>query len=56
MFVGLMLDTWVARPLLVPALVSLFGGRGDPERPGDPPAVPTQFSGYPAATANAEEE
>jgi putative drug exporter of the RND superfamily len=26
MFVGLMLDTWVARPLLVPALVSLFGG------------------------------
>jgi RND superfamily putative drug exporter len=25
MFVGLMLDTWVARPLLVPALVSLFG-------------------------------
>jgi RND superfamily putative drug exporter len=33
MFVGLMLDTWVARPLLVPALVSLFGGRGEePER------------------------
>ncbi|HEY2056026.1 MAG TPA: MMPL family transporter [Solirubrobacterales bacterium] len=31
MFVGLMLDTWLARPLLVPALVSLFGGgrRGD---------------------------
>jgi putative drug exporter of the RND superfamily len=28
MFVGLMLDTWVARPLLVPALVSLFGGSG----------------------------
>jgi len=27
MFVGLMLDTWVARPLLVPALVSLFGRR-----------------------------
>jgi RND superfamily putative drug exporter len=26
MFVGLMLDTWVARPLLVPACVSLFGG------------------------------
>jgi putative drug exporter of the RND superfamily len=26
MFVGLMLDTWVARPLLVPALISLFGG------------------------------
>lgn len=35
MFVGLMLDTWVARPLLVPALVSLFGGSDhdrDPER------------------------
>jgi RND superfamily putative drug exporter len=30
MFVGLMLDTWVARPLLVPALVTLFGGRGEP--------------------------
>jgi RND superfamily putative drug exporter len=30
MFVGLMLDTWVARPLLVPALVSLFE-RGDAE-------------------------
>jgi RND superfamily putative drug exporter len=30
MFVGLMLDTWVARPLLVPALVSIFGG-GDHE-------------------------
>jgi RND superfamily putative drug exporter len=28
MFVGLMLDTWVARPLLIPALVSLFGGAG----------------------------
>ncbi|HEX4306591.1 MAG TPA: MMPL family transporter [Solirubrobacterales bacterium] len=27
MFVGLMLDTWLARPLLVPALVSLFGAR-----------------------------
>jgi uncharacterized membrane protein YdfJ with MMPL/SSD domain len=26
MFVGLMLDTWLARPLLVPALVSVFGG------------------------------
>ncbi|MBS1887507.1 MAG: MMPL family transporter [Actinobacteria bacterium] len=25
LFVGLMLDTWVARPLLVPALVGLFG-------------------------------
>jgi RND superfamily putative drug exporter len=31
MFVGLMLDTWLARPLLVPALVSLFGGaRSEP--------------------------
>ncbi len=28
MFVGLMLDTWVARPLLIPALVSLFGAEG----------------------------
>jgi RND superfamily putative drug exporter len=27
MFVGLMLDTWLARPLLVPALVTIFGGR-----------------------------
>jgi RND superfamily putative drug exporter len=26
LFAGLMLDTWVARPLLVPALVSLFEG------------------------------
>jgi RND superfamily putative drug exporter len=57
MFVGLMLDTWLARPLLVPALVSLFGGASDRERPsGDPPAVPTHFAGYPAATAHAEEE
>jgi RND superfamily putative drug exporter len=32
MFVGLMLDTWVARPLLVPAFVSLFGG-GPAARP-----------------------
>jgi RND superfamily putative drug exporter len=30
MFVGLMLDTWLARPLLVPALVSLFGGAASP--------------------------
>ncbi|HEY2477237.1 MAG TPA: MMPL family transporter [Solirubrobacterales bacterium] len=34
MFVGLMLDTWLARPLLVPALVSLFG-RGAEEAPRD---------------------
>jgi len=26
MFVGLMLDTWLVRPLLIPALISLFGG------------------------------
>jgi RND superfamily putative drug exporter len=47
MFVGLMLDTWLARPLLVPALVSLFGGgperesaaRPEPER--DPTPTPT---------------
>jgi RND superfamily putative drug exporter len=25
MFVGLMLDTWLVRPLLIPALISLFG-------------------------------
>ena len=31
MFSGLMLDTWLTRPLLVPALVSLFGG-GAPNR------------------------
>jgi RND superfamily putative drug exporter len=33
MFVGLMLDTWVVRPLLIPALISLFGGaaRTDPD-------------------------
>jgi RND superfamily putative drug exporter len=40
MFVGLMLDTWVARPLLVPALVSLFeGGReSTPEIAAEEPA------------------
>jgi RND superfamily putative drug exporter len=36
MFVGLMLDTWVARPLLVPALVSLFG-RSVPDEPRNEP-------------------
>ncbi len=39
MFVGLLLDTWVARPLLVPALVSLFGRPDDSapeERRADP--------------------
>ena len=44
MFVGLMLDTWVARPLLVPALVSLFGGGKDEQEtpePLDAPADPT---------------
>lgn len=37
MFVGLMLDTWVARSLLVPALVSLVGGRdgGGARRDGE---------------------
>jgi putative drug exporter of the RND superfamily len=42
MFVGLMLDTWLARPLLVPALVSLFGSGPEPT-PTDrevPDAVP----------------
>ena len=38
MFVGLMLDTWLARPLLVPAFVSLFGGGGESDRPEDPDA------------------
>jgi RND superfamily putative drug exporter len=33
MFVGLMLDTWLARPLLVPALVSLFGSGPEPSEP-----------------------
>jgi putative drug exporter of the RND superfamily len=36
MFVGLMLDTWVARPLLVPALVSIFGGGGRGDGGGTP--------------------
>lgn len=45
MFVGLMLDTWLARPLLVPALVSLFGSgpepsTGDREVPEAAPAPP----------------
>jgi RND superfamily putative drug exporter len=39
MFVGLMLDTWLARPLLVPALVSLFGG-----------SAPAKASSYPAGS------
>jgi RND superfamily putative drug exporter len=45
MFVGLMLDTWLARPLLVPALVSLFGSGPEPspkdrEVPESAPAPP----------------
>jgi RND superfamily putative drug exporter len=45
MFVGLMLDTWLARPLLVPALVSLFGSGPEPavtdrESPEAAPARP----------------
>lgn len=36
MFVGLMLDTWLARPLLVPALVSLFGSGPEPEVAREP--------------------
>jgi uncharacterized membrane protein YdfJ with MMPL/SSD domain len=45
MFVGLMLDTWLARPLLVPALVSLFGSGPEPtpqdrEVPEAAPAPP----------------
>lgn len=37
MFAGLVLDTWVARTLLIPALVSLFGRGGSPHpaQPGD---------------------
>jgi RND superfamily putative drug exporter len=34
LFVGLLLDTWIARTLLIPALVSLFGGTG-PQRSGE---------------------
>jgi RND superfamily putative drug exporter len=51
MFVGLMLDTWLARPLLVPACVSLFGGgpshRSDEDEGSvDPdPPVPVPSSG-----------
>lgn len=43
MFVGLMLDTWVARPLLVPALVSLFGGgrQHEPEPEGEAAPEPS---------------
>jgi len=40
MFVGLMLDTWVARPLLVPAFVSLFGGGPRQVSPSEPSASP----------------
>jgi RND superfamily putative drug exporter len=36
MFVGLMLDTWLARPLLVPALVSLFGSGPEPAATPEP--------------------
>jgi RND superfamily putative drug exporter len=36
MFVGLMLDTWLARPLLVPALVSLFGSGPEPSIAPEP--------------------
>ena len=47
MFVGLMLDTWLARPLLVPALVSLFGSGPEPsssdrEVPEAVPAPPSR--------------
>jgi RND superfamily putative drug exporter len=48
MFVGLTLDTWVARPLLIPALVSLFGGGSTgsaadsaPTAPAAPAPVPS---------------
>jgi RND superfamily putative drug exporter len=49
MFVGLMLDTWLARPLLVPALVSLCGGRADRDRPPDGPAQSRPNGGDPTA-------
>jgi putative drug exporter of the RND superfamily len=39
MFVGLMLDTWLARPLLVPALVSLFGSGPEPSPKDDAAAA-----------------
>ncbi len=45
MFVGLMLDTWVARPLLVPALVSAFGGGGDRDEPGEDEPQPRPSGG-----------
>jgi RND superfamily putative drug exporter len=46
MFVGLMLDTWLARPLLVPALVSLFGSGPEPSPTDDatPEAAPAPSS------------
>jgi putative drug exporter of the RND superfamily len=46
MFVGLMLDTWLARPLLVPALVSLFGSGPEPSPKDDaaPEAAPAPSS------------
>ncbi len=53
LFVGLMLDTWLARPFLVPALVSLFGSVGSPdplptESPPDArPSVPARRSARP---------
>ena len=40
MFVGLMLDTWVARPLLVPALISLFSREHHRRPPGEAEAAP----------------
>jgi RND superfamily putative drug exporter len=52
LFVGLMLDTWLARPLLVPALVSLFGGGGDrnrpaaEDRPQSPPSGGDEIAGF----------
>jgi RND superfamily putative drug exporter len=41
MFVGLMLDTWLARPLLVPALVSLFGSGPEPTITPDSQPAPS---------------
>jgi RND superfamily putative drug exporter len=40
MFVGLMLDTWVVRPLLVPAFVSIFGDTSSKEAPA--PSTPAR--------------